>query len=187
MTDDLDRAIDGAVREMLDVEQPAGFRGRVLDRIEGGSPAITSGLGVASAFRRKIYWAAVPLAAAAIAILAVLLPRHAERPQPSVTVATSQPQPTIPPATPPVPEPVVAAARQPRPQPSRVVERAVVAAAFEPAAPVGTPIEPLTRIDPIVVAPLTTASIAPDEISLRPLMTITEVQVAPLNSPDRRN
>ena len=30
----LDAAIDRAVREMLDVEPPAGLRGRVLDRIE---------------------------------------------------------------------------------------------------------------------------------------------------------
>jgi hypothetical protein len=43
-----DDAIDGAVREMLDVEPPAGLRGRVLDRIH----ALPTNP-VASAFRRN--------------------------------------------------------------------------------------------------------------------------------------
>jgi len=34
MSADLDREIDRAVREMLDVEPPAGLRGRVMQRIE---------------------------------------------------------------------------------------------------------------------------------------------------------
>ena len=66
---DLDAAIDLAVREMLDVEPPAGLRGRVLDRIDEPSPNP-----VASAFRRKIWWLAGPIAAAAVVVLAVLAP-----------------------------------------------------------------------------------------------------------------
>ena len=45
MSADLDREIDRAVREMLDVEPPAGLRARVMQRIEERH--------VASAFRRK--------------------------------------------------------------------------------------------------------------------------------------
>jgi len=67
MSADLDREIDRAVGEMLDVEPPAGLRARVMQRIEerhaasGFSRKVT----VASAFRRKILWAGLPVAACA--------------------------------------------------------------------------------------------------------------------------
>src|SRR3954469_2307433 len=70
-----DRAIDEAVREMLDVEQPAGFRSRVLRRIEARSHPPDGGS------YKRFLWAALPIAAAAILILAVLLPRTTEQPQ----------------------------------------------------------------------------------------------------------
>jgi hypothetical protein len=58
----LDFEIDRAVREMLDVEPPPGLRGRVLDRIESPHRGFTW------------IWIAAPIAAAAILILAVILP-----------------------------------------------------------------------------------------------------------------
>jgi len=58
----LDRAIDAAVREMVGIEPRAGLRARVLRRIEGNE---TASAGAASAFRRKVLWTGVPLAAAA--------------------------------------------------------------------------------------------------------------------------
>jgi hypothetical protein len=64
-----DEAIDRVVREMLDVEPPAGLRGRVMQRIDDP---------VASAFRRKAAWLVAPLAAAAVIILAVLAPWRPE-------------------------------------------------------------------------------------------------------------
>src|SRR4051812_7435063 len=67
-----DRAIDEAVREMLDVEQPAGFRSRVLRRIEARSLPPEGGS------YKRFFWAALPMAAAAIVILSVLLPRSGE-------------------------------------------------------------------------------------------------------------
>src|SRR5258705_9267632 len=92
-----DRAIDRAVREMLDVEPPPGLRGRVLDRIDAlstnsvasasdpvasaGDSVVSAGDSVASAFRRKFGWIAVPVAAAAVIVLAVLAPwRHGVKP-----------------------------------------------------------------------------------------------------------
>ena len=60
--DRLDTAIDLAVREMLDVEPPAGLRGRVLDRIQKPRQTFTW------------LWLAGPVAAAAIIVLAVLAP-----------------------------------------------------------------------------------------------------------------
>jgi hypothetical protein len=74
-------AVDGAVREMLDVEPPPGLRGRVLDRIEAGGPA-------APVWRRKALWLMVPVAAAAVMVLAVFGPwRRAIEPAPSAPPA----------------------------------------------------------------------------------------------------
>jgi hypothetical protein len=69
-----DEAIDRAVREMLDVEPPPGLRGRVMHRIGRPTESV-----VASAFRRKAVWIAGPLAAAAILVLAVLMPSESGR------------------------------------------------------------------------------------------------------------
>src|SRR3954466_10294018 len=101
-----DRAIDEAVREMLDVEQPAGFRARVLRRIEARSLPPEGGS------YKRFLWAALPMAAAAILILAVLLPRTTEprqqTPSPATTargeapaspVTTSPPTPRVTPRT----------------------------------------------------------------------------------------
>jgi len=74
-----DLAIDRAVREMLDVDPPAGLRGRVIARLP-----------VASAFRRKQLlrrkdlfrrkaWMLVPIAAASVILIALLLPRGAPK------------------------------------------------------------------------------------------------------------
>lgn len=64
-----DEAIDRAVREMLDVEPPAGLRGRVLDRLaEPRSP------------RWSWIWVAAPLAAAAVVVLAVTIPWRRDLP-----------------------------------------------------------------------------------------------------------
>src|SRR6185436_5893100 len=72
-----DEAIDRAVREMLDVEPPAGLRGRVLDRIDALSTNP-----VASALRRntRIWWLAGPVAAAAVVVLAVMAPWRSATP-----------------------------------------------------------------------------------------------------------
>jgi hypothetical protein len=105
-----DEAIDRAVREMLDVEPPAGLRGRVMNRI--GRP---SGSFEASAFRRKAAWLAVPLVAAAILVLAVLMPSVSGRP-PVAPPARAANDVYLPP--PPV------ARRAPEPRPQVVVAKA---------------------------------------------------------------
>ena len=96
-----DQAIDRAVREMLDVEPPAGLRGRVFDRIDALSTNSEASAtdSVASAFRRKFGFIALPVAAAAVIILAVLAPwRHAVKPiSPAGPVlATTVPAPATP-------------------------------------------------------------------------------------------
>jgi hypothetical protein len=98
----LDVAIDRAVREMLDIEPRADLRGRVLDRI--------SKVPAGSRFRRK-GWILAPIAAAAVILLAVMLPWRSPRianpssrpqvaPQVVGTTPPSVAQRTVPSATP---------------------------------------------------------------------------------------
>src|SRR5262249_18503846 len=122
MSGDLDREIDRAVREMLDVEPPAGLRGRVMERIEsrehraasGGTPGRT-----ASSFGRTMWWAAAPLAAAALMVLAVWLPRHESNPRvpPAPPPSTAR---VTPPAAPPAATP---APRRPERSPAEAIAR----------------------------------------------------------------
>jgi hypothetical protein len=137
--DRFDTAIDRAVREMLDVEQPRGFRARVLRQIEAGDGS--SG-GVASASSWKVLWVAMPVAAAAILILAVLSLWRANAPAPTPSapqqIVRSEPPAIMPPVGPPVtavqpeaPTPRFAARRAPRAAaaPGGVIERMAVTAA----------------------------------------------------------
>ncbi len=188
-----DAAIDRAVREVLDVEPRADLRERVLRRIEagGGSSAL-----VASAFRRKILWSVVPLAAAAVLIVA-LLPSKAPVSPPDTARVTGIETPGTPanPSSASVSTPRAARASAP----SRAVrsrraartphaaERVVIAATVDPATGAMSHIAPLETITPIEVAPMAQHVIAPAEIAVRPLDPIAEVQVAPLNPPARRN
>jgi hypothetical protein len=192
-----DGAIDGAVREMLDVEPPADLRGRVLSRIDALATASAASAAVASAFpglserlriegRRKTTWIAVPLAAAAVIILAVLGPWRQPAP-PVVTpasssIANAQPTPAV-----------VTRVEAPKPAPARrqrslppVGERMVVAAVTADDDG-GTMIDPLSPIAPITVAPTRPADIAPTSIAVSPLAPIAELQMAPLSPPARRN
>jgi len=187
----LDVAIDRAVREMLDVEQPAGLRGRVLQRIEGAD----SRSGVASTFRWRFVWIAAPVAAAAILILALLPTRRAEPTRPTTVVQVGPVK--TPPAGAPVVEPdptppaIVKAprlvARSHRPAVATAPDRAIAATTFLAPEEGTTTIASLEAIDPIQVAPIAEHRTAPAEIVVRPLTEITEVQIAPLSPPERRN
>ena len=90
MSGDLDKAIDGAVREMLDVEPPAGLRRRVLEQLADSGlrrPALSPL--VTSTFRWKIL---LPVTAAALLILALLLPRSTPPTPETTTVGVPQPR-----------------------------------------------------------------------------------------------
>ncbi|SRR6266568_7231609 len=188
--DRLDAAIDRTVRQMLDVEPPAGLRGRVIERISAP---------VASAFRRKDLlgrkiWIALPTAA--LVLLFVWRPWRAMPLAPPSGILVVR---TSPPAGPPeapsrnaaqdgqrvVQRP--ARAGQPPPRPAPTNGATVLAASLNEPNNATTDIEPLKTIAPIQVAPIDESSIAPAAIAVRPLNTITDVQVAPLTPPDRRN
>ena len=187
MSGDFDKAIDRAVREMLDVDPPAGLGARVMRRIAEKDRVSR---------KRIILWTAVPLGAAAALVLALLPLRTVDRhAQPSATIATvDSPRTPSPGATPAVGAPpqrprttaTPAVAATARPRAIAAAERTIAAAAFTAAEP-ATELEPLKSITPIEVAPIADHRVAPAEISVRPLNPIVEVQIAPLNPSERRN
>jgi hypothetical protein len=195
-----DDAIDGAVREMLDVEPPAGLRGRVLDQIHAlstssvlSSNSVLSTNSVVSAFRRKprkVWWLAAPVAAAAVIVLAVLAPwrqtawrQTAWRqtgPSASPSIAQVQPAPVAPPVTPHDPQPprtalnrapaVTPAVAQSGPRPS---PRGIEDRLV--AAAVAPDVAGNTVIDPLApIAPIAVAGTHPADIAPK------EIAISPL-------
>jgi hypothetical protein len=197
MSADLDKAIDRAVREMLDVEPPADLRARVMARIEepGAAPAVT----------RKLWWFAAPIAAAAIVVLAVLVPRRDQSgPQPMAVTPPSiaqagppiqgRPLPQVPQVEPPatLAHQATVAREMPRERRGNAVGApdrgmagaATIAVAGDAAA---NSVEPLGPIDPIAVAAIRPSDITPAAIDIGPLKPIAAIQVAPLTPPEGRN
>jgi hypothetical protein len=176
----LDLAIDRAVREILDVEPPAGLRGRVLRRIESREGA------AASAFARRAAWFGLPLAAAAALILLLRSPSPAP-PNSTGPVSVARVERPQPASVAPI---AVDAPRASRVRPTRLPprqDRIVVAASYPPAESAGSALAPLESITPIQVAPIAQHRVATEDIAVRPLNPITDVQIAPLTPPDRRN
>jgi len=185
-TERFDLAIDRTVREMLDVEPPAGLRGRVIERISEVPGASAFPNRVASAFRRKT-WILVPIAAAAVIVLAVMLPwRNTAQPAPPALPSIAKVEPKI--VNPPNPESrktmsiSLPHVQGPVEQPARVVIATVLPAADE-----SFGVDPLAPIAPITVPAVRPADIAQKEIAISPLAPIAELQIAPLSPPDRRN
>lgn len=203
---DLDRAIDGAVREMLDVEAPANLRARVVERIDGRGvsgvqpPASSFQLPAVSfqlpAFSFQRLAAASAVAALLVLVLVFVLIRRAEPPAQAPLVARTgnQEQPALTgPSTKPTlqhAQPVDASSEAPAAPASfrgARTARTAVAAASTSVDEQTAAIEPLSAITPIAVTPIAPSSIAPDSIAVRPLNPISEMQIAPLNPPDGRN
>jgi hypothetical protein len=156
-----DEAIDRAVREMLDIEPPAGLRGRVLDLIENRRSPGWSWT-----------WVAAPLAAAAILVLAVLLPSESGRPvvAPPPKVAGDVHLPTVPsaPRAPQTRPPIVVAktgTRPPRAQQSIAAAMLPADSPFE-----GARVEALAGPEPIAI----------DRLAGPPAPSVTDLGVAPI-------
>jgi len=181
--DKLDRAIDRAVREMLDVEPRADLRARVVRRIEAGA-----GKG-GSRTAPTLSWILVPFAAAALIALAVFVARRSEPVVLSPVVADA-PDVNLPAATrPDLPSAIETPVGQP-PATARDARATGPAGARGAVATVADDasvrLAPLNTITPIAVAPIEQDTIAPAEIAVRPLNTVAEIQIAPLTPPDRR-
>jgi hypothetical protein len=190
MSDDLDLAIDRAVREMLDIEPPVALRANVVARIDKERP---------SAFSWLRYGVPLAAAAALVLVLAVMLAR---RSGPTVQPLTVQPPAGLHAADVRLPGPgtslpqtrpasqmeqTLGASQHTRRAAAFTLAVASVTGAVAGAADTTAGIEPLKTITPIEVAPIGQASIAPEPIAVRPLNPIAEVQIAPLNPPDRRD
>lgn len=184
MSADFDKAIDRAVREMLDVEPPAGLRRRVLTRL----PAAGSRLPASG-------WVLGAVAAAALVILAIFLARSTPR-QPETTTTGRQQPVTAPATTTPMQphtaeSPAVQAASHP--QSDRRVVAAAVAASAEttfdnPPAP-GFP-----RLPALTVPELSLSSIravapveGPGAIATDPIATPSPLVIEPLPDQGRQS
>ena len=180
MKDPFDEAIDGAVREMLDIEPPADLRARVVDVVSGFSRT-------SSGFSRT-WWILPPLAAAAAIVLAVWIPWRAAPEPPAAPTFQARGDQRLPA---PLPEPRVEESAG-LASPVRATRTAtstprIVLAAIAPLPEHATTvIEPLKSMAPITVAPIAQSSIEPDDIDIRPLKAIPELQLAPLTPPERR-
>ena len=195
----IDDAIDRAVREIVLHDPPAGFRRRVLSRLERASaPSVPA--------RRTYLWPGLATAAAVIAIVAIGYVVVRDVPQGPVTTAPSVA--TAVPATPPAPpeagepqpriEPRANAPRTRRSPRQEPVRTAVfgprdgrisaaslrgplpVAEAPDQAAPGEPAVPALPPIGVTVVSPLQPLQIAP--IVVAPIL-IPRVQLAPISPP----
>jgi hypothetical protein len=159
MSADLDREIDRVAREMLEVDPPAGFRRRVLDRLEAPRRGFTW------------TWIVLPVAAAAVLLLAIVLP-HSNRdvftPRQGTDYRLSSDRAASP--------RTVVATRQPnRSAASSSSERTVRAASVD--GPIPPPAEPMLPAL-AVPSPITLEVVA--EGKATPLTTI---DVAPMDVP----
>ena len=186
--DRLDDAIDGAVREIMGTEPPAGLRQRVIRRL--AEP------------ERRAWFAAPRLAFVAAVLLAVavgafvILTMNRGRTTAPIEVAVAS-QPSGP-AGPAVAAPDVTqnspsriAARTTRPPVGAIRERAheqderIVSATSltDPdGAVVIAPLDPLRKIDP---APVESDVVQMDDIAIAPLRQMEPVRIEPLSSTPR--
>ena len=91
---EIDDAIDRAVRDIMSTEPPAGFRGRVLGRLE--DPGNPTASGTASWFTLPRFAAAMAVLAVAIATGSLLRSNRAAAPTNTPVVAQNQPAPPAP-------------------------------------------------------------------------------------------
>ena len=186
--DRLDDAIDGAVREIMGTEPPAGLRQRVIRRL-------------AEPERRA--WFAVPRLAfvtavvLAVAVAFVMLTMNRGRTAAPIEVAVA-PQPSGPAG------PAVAASEVTKNSSSRIAERGTrpparavrerraraqderIVSATSLTDPDGAvviaPLDPLRKIDP---APVESDVVQMDDIAIAPLRQMEPVRIEPLSSTPR--
>ena len=193
MSADFDKAIDHAVREMLDVEPPAGLRQRVVERLPtfAEAPAGKPAAGLqrpAAGFRLPAAgWGLGAVATVALVVFAIFMARSTPR-QPEMTTTHVQQPPVTPPASRPSPQ-VRPDGPKPGPRAVAVVRRpaqVIEGAMYVPAAASGD-MEPLQSLTPIQVAPVAQRPMTQADIAIAPLNPIADLEIAPLNPPDRRN
>lgn len=178
---ELDTAIDRAVRDLMDVDTDGGFRARVAARLEQPrrrvvTPALLALAGAAAAAVVAFAWTRTPVMTPAVPapVAVAVAPSPAQTP---VSVRRDPPAGA---------EAVRPRAPRPagRPQPAAVetIPRDLVVATV--AGPSSVPA--LTELEAIAVQPLVEHAIVPAAIDMAPLAPINELQVAPLEPPQRQ-
>jgi|SRR5689334_2128112 len=173
MRADLDRAIDRAVREMLDVEPPPDLRAHVLERI-------------AHPHTRRLPWMIVPLAAAALLVLVLAGPWRASQ-QASPFVRTTSLAQSVATIRAPLSRGVNRTAIEPAQTASNAarVRPLVRLAPAEPAVQVRVPaLDPLDAID---VPPVSVTRLDDRRVAVAPLAPIEQIQIEPVGPPEGRN
>jgi hypothetical protein len=185
--DDIDSAIDRAIRETMSVDTDAAFRVRVMERLEIRDGRTAGWPRAAVAFG---------LTAAVLAAIIFVQTREPGRPDP----ASAPPVAAAPAgaagksgAIPADQRPGQVSASLPAPRPTdgrpagpRGAGR-TISATMAPDPESSVEIAPLARLEPIEVIPLEQSTIAPAAIEIAALTPITEVQVAPLSPPSERD
>jgi hypothetical protein len=187
--DELDRAIDDAVHEIMGAEPPAGLRQRVIGRLAEPERRVwltAPRLAVAAAM-------AICLAAGALVMLTTNRTRTPEHVDVASAPQLSQRPPFAPVAPSATGTPVPSIASRPDPQSTPVVsrrsaggqaERMVAATSLiEAENPVAiSPLDPLRKIEP---EPVKSEIVQMDAIAIAPLQEIEPVTIEPLSSTPR--
>jgi ADP-ribose pyrophosphatase YjhB (NUDIX family) len=166
---DIDDAIDRAVREMMNVESSSATRARVLTSFDRPE-------------RRMRPWM-LAAAAATIALALAIVVMRAPRQETSPSVATAPASPVAPVS--PKQEPRVASngervTRTPRRHSGRTAAR-TVGETVAPELPETIPA--LAEIDPLVIPPARAPDIEPEEVVVPPLAAIPAIAFEPLPFP----
>jgi hypothetical protein len=179
--EDVDAAIDRAVRDLMAVDPRPGLAGRVRARLDAPRRAIITAPRLAA------------VAAVSVALVLMMLTfRKSPAPRPAETAAvvttaprTVGPEPLkpTPRAEPPSAGAPPASVTQAAPAPD-VRERRVQAASVDSAETLGDgiEIEPIGRVEPIAIRALADEPIAGGEIQIAPL-NFTLIEIAPMTSP----
>ena len=186
---EIDDAIDRAVRDIMSAEPRAGFRGRVLGRLDERGPSTRSGQALSTSSGQAASWFSLPRFAAAMALLAMAIAiaallRTADSQVPPGAPAVAQKEPAAAPEVRAVtPDAAVPVERQSAPAPRRERPRVVfppkgVVAAASVADPESTtraaqpvPAGPSGGSDPsaLMPAPIVIAPLIVEPIVIRPI------------------
>jgi len=169
-----DRVIDAVAKAMTDVEPHADLRARVMARID--EPR-----------RRRVAWTWIvgPVAAAALVVLAIVLPPLMRtRSSPPTPVRTMPIERTVASPTRDVPTPIGAIAPVPPVAPARHA-RARTAAVRDSGIVVEPPhggvvVEALQAHEPISIAPVQRPAVRVADVTVAPLAELAPLEVEPL-------
>lgn len=189
---EIDDAIDRAVRDIMSAEPRAGFRGRVLGRLQERGPSTGSGQALATSSGHTTSWFTLPRFAAAMALLAMVIAIAAllrtTGPQvPASAPAVAQREPADAPAVRP-PTPHVAVPVEPQSAPAPRRERPRVT--FPPkgvvaAASVADPETTTRSAEPVPAGP--SAGSEPSGLMLSPIviapLIIEPIVIRPIRPP----